>query len=594
MSGNHIIVIGYDITETEIKQHKLENIISTRNEFMGHVSHEIRTPLNGINASIEMINYHYGNKIPNEIRKHLTTLNDCSINLMTIINDLLDLSRIEAGKLNLIKQPFMMDRCVGSAVALVESMINEKNLDFSLEIDDDIHRAFIGDSGRIRQVLSNILSNAAKFTSAGSIELSITNEGEDTIRLENGISTKLLTTKFQVKDTGIGIPEDKLGSLFDPFVQLDAGLTKKYTGIGLGLSICRYLVELMEGSICATSVMDEGSIFSFKIRLPVYNSTNTLDPSKIPELKDKKILVVDDNKLSLNFVASTLAKYKSIVLKCDDPIDARDLYLINRIPFDLIILDICLPDIDGFEMSCLIREEYGYKCPVIGISSIDPNQFSSKHYFEKIFIKPFPGFDLVSTVRDYIENGVPQTSILDSDHDSDSSSVEEQPRLNTPDRLGNMHYDFPISPDYTKILEPGIYSISDFKVLLVEDNEININVTIDQLETMGIKQVDVESDGFSGLEQSKEKNYHIILMDIAMPKMDGIECTKKILEYHNENRSNIFCPYIVGFTANIIQENLERAKQAGMSDILIKPVTLNKMGSTMNLVYNKLIKFQKK
>jgi signal transduction histidine kinase/CheY-like chemotaxis protein len=552
MDNKFIGIHGTNITSEVQEKELLDKILTTRNELLGYLSHEIRTPLNGIAASVELINRH--NLIPDELKKYTKILDSCSVTLLTIINDLLDLSRMEAKKMELSYKPFNLDTCIHNAISFVTA---QNKLNFvTCIIDPLLPKEYIGDSVRIKQIVSNFVSNALKFTKAaedpqvtvrleylGSEEISIDTYNAFHKTYESYIASligtiKLVTIKFSIKDSGIGIPENKLSMLFNPFVQLDTGLKKKHNGTGIGLSICKNLIDLMNGSIEVTSEEFHGSTFSFTIRLPEYSPiNNSINVINYDYLIGKSILVIDDNGTNLKFIEQTLLKCKMLVLKASSAQEAIDDYLINRIPFSMILIDICMSGIDGCELEALLRNKYSYKCPIFGMSSIGIEYIPNNHKFTKILTKPISSLELISTL-------------------SLHAMIPTARRTSTPEITRNSK-----------------------SILIVEDNFINMDVTISQLESLGYTIIDTAMSGPIALQKIKQKFYDIILMDISLgSELDGIETTEKIKIYYKSIQKS---PKIIGVTANTMNSILDLARAAGMEPILLKPVSINQLSNAI-------------
>jgi len=580
MQNKYITILGTDVSSAVNERTLTDKVLSTRNELLGYLSHEIRTPLNGITASIEIMNG--TKKIPQELNKYMDILDNCSVTLLTIINDLLDLSRLEAKKLELVYKPFTLQTCVNSAIAIAQ--ISKHTIPIEVIIDPELHRDYIGDSGRIRQIITNFISNAIKFTKKGQIKVSINKVTDEDMKIdtynnmyrtyENYISSnsskiKLTTIEFIIKDTGIGIPKNKLSLLFQPFSQLDTGLKKSYNGAGIGLSICKNLVSLMNGSINVESEENVGSIFSFQLRLPEYTQLTQVENYNYDKLIGKSILIVDDNSTNLKFLESTLLKCKMFVMKSTSAIDAIDNYLINAIPFDIIILDICMNNIDGVELANKIRNDYNYACPIFGMSSVNPEMVNDT-YFEKIMTKPMNSLEIISTLNNYY---VKKPTKL-----SDSNPLPRR-------RIENIIH--PILTRTKSLSQDAIIlkkNFSEYNILLVEDNTINIEVTLEQLSTIGIKHIDVATNGQLGFDSAKNKHYDVILMDISLSGViDGIEATEKILDHYKFFKNTQRPPRIIALTANTMTDTLNTATNAGMEKILLKPVRIDDLRTALGV-----------
>ena len=615
-NGDHIGIFGKDIS-SEIREKELsDKILQTRNEFMGHISHEIRTPLNGIIASIEMMEMNEG--LPSSVLSHIETLGVCSTQLLTIINDLMDLSRMEAKKLTLQHQPFSVNTLISSALHLVETASKKKNIDIIIDLDPKLSTEYVGDNNRIRQIIVNLLTNAIKFSSQNtSVTLRITKienvtvpseiyddviprfeevfEASETssgsLKKSSSSSPKTLqldTITFSIIDKGIGIPKSRHNELFQPFSQISSTvIPTAYSsgeGIGLGLNICKNLVELMNGGIQFFSEENKGSTFSFTIRLPIYTKLGDVEM-----LCGKRILVVDDNSVSLKFIASVLSKHRAICLCYSGVSDALEMCLQNNIELDLIITDICLPVMSGVDFSKKIRECGYITTPIIGISSLNV-ECVDDNFFNLLIQKPFSSNDLINNII-YIFTSSGRTPLIKKRNGgsplrptaacSGYTTTSGGSVLKTPVLKSNSLK--PSCKVYNKVS-----SLADLDILIVEDIDTNIRVTQEQLALFGIKKTDVALDGSEALLKVSEKRYHIVLMDISIPRINGIECTEKILDYYDAHRSNEYRPYIIGITANTNSDVLDIALKSGMSKILTKPIRLGELKAVVNLAFNNL------
>jgi CheY-like chemotaxis protein len=348
---------------------------------------------------------------------------------------------------------------------------------------------------------------------------------------------RLVSIKFTITDQGIGIPKNKLHLLFTPFTQLDSGLKKAYSGAGIGLSICKNLIDLMNGNFEVTSEESIGTTFSFTIRLPEYTPVNSINAINYKALIGKSVLIIDDNETNLKYIENTLLQSKMFVMKSTSAKHAIDDYLINKIPFAMIIVDICMADIDGCELANIARNNYGYKCPIFGMSSINTDLIPDKHNFTKIMMKPINSLELISTL-----------------------SKAEDPAS-------------PVTPSWSRSSSIAAPITYDTAILLVEDNQVNIDVTVSQLEIIGYKNVTVAKTGTEAVALAKKNKYNIIFMDISLSAdMDGIEATERILAYYKQIGHKMA---IIGLTANTMHETIALAKSVGMKKVLLKPVSID-------------------
>jgi signal transduction histidine kinase/DNA-binding response OmpR family regulator len=591
--GECICVFGKNVTAEVNERILFEKIINTRNEFMGHISHEIRTPLTGIISTIELIEN--SGKIPPSLQSYVDTLNICSTSLLTLISDLMDLSKMEAGKLELVHSPFNLRGIVDEVLVYLEGDIKSKGVGMNVVIDQRLSQEFIGDGSRMRQILTNLVNNAVKYNiQNGNVNIKISYiESLNVPRSKFIISSDpkkspavkylspcsknvtLQTIRFDIVDTGIGIPQEKQSGLFQSFVQLNSNgsgntyIPTTIKGIGVGLSICKKLVEMMNGSIEVVSVVGKGSTFSFTIRLPIHI---TDDEQNTRSIANKRILVVDDDATNLSFIVKTLSKFKATCTFFTNAKDAVDICLTNGVMFDLIITDIHLPGLDGVQFSSIIRE-YGYSTPIIGLSSIDIERVESKH-FDAIFQKPMNTIEFLDIVCKLCTQPIP---------------IVRCPSI------GNI-----VATPQTPV--SSRHTFTEMNIILVEDDETLSRITQEQLLSFGLNNVVVCVNGedcLSKIRESVERGtpkYDLVLMDICLAgNMNGIECTKKIRELYlnppfgipKENVGEEKCPCIIAVTANTMASVSEEAMKAGVYKILTKPIRMRELKSSINMVYNR-------
>ncbi|MDQ7056604.1 MAG: cache domain-containing protein [Persephonella sp.] len=510
--------------ELETAKEKAEESARFKSQFLANMSHEIRTPMNGIIGMLYLLSK---TELTPKQRSYIEKIDRNAKNLLGIINDILDLSKIEAGKLSIEKVEFDLFETIDNVISIVEVKAHEKNLELIVSYDVNLPRHFYGDSLRISQILTNLLGNAVKFTEKGEIELSVSKVKKNRVR-------------FKVRDTGIGMTEEQQEKLFQPFVQADGSTTRRFGGTGLGLSISRRLVELMNGKIWVESEPGKGSTFTFEIELEEVKSENPFH-----NFDDKSVLIVDDNKLWHEILENNLKIFKLNVEHAYSGEEAVNLLKNCSRKYDLILMDWNMPGMDGIETSRKIKEVMDRYCDgmspiIIMVSSFRRNDIEEKA--KQIGVNAFLQKPLDITLL----NNVLCQIFLD--------------RRTT--------Y---FSTDRKNQLSESISTLKGSNILLVEDNETNQEIILGLLEHSGIN-VDIAENGIEAVEKFEKHpdRYELILMDIQMPEMDGYQATKAI----REKDKNI---PIIALTANAMKEDIEKTKNAGMNEHISKPINVEEL-----------------
>ncbi len=545
--GNIITIT--DITEIKRAQLKAESAERSKSEFLANMSHEIRTPMNGVMGMAQLLERcDLGDKEQNFVR----IIQRSSEALLTIINDILDFSKIEAGGIVLENESFNLRDSLHDVIALLSIVAAEKGVELLFQIQPDLPKTFIGDVGRLRQIITNIYGNAVKFTHEGHVLMDVRGE-----RFGN-----IVNLVIAIEDTGIGIEASQIDDVFDKFQQADGSTTRKYEGTGLGLSIAKQLVDIMGGEISAKSEIGNGSRFEIRLALPVAGDAGN---SAIEEISfaGSKVLILDDNPMNGDILKEHLSVWNcksAVVHSVEKGILALKMAAKKNFKFDLIIVDYPMPDATGEVFVKKLKAHSDFQnIPIIMLTSVLETELGQRLLEQGLdahLTKPFSRKLLFDTIKS-LWNKAPE--------------IKANLSLQAANNVVTLN---PSSSNHVAL--PDVSNKID--VLVAEDNEVNRLYIEYVLQELGVSYLIVHN-GQKAVEHFETYSPKLIFMDISMPILNGYQATQRIRDI--ETRDSLLMTPIIAITAHALNGDKERSRDAGMNGYISKPWAMNSVMQTL-------------
>ncbi|MGZ3757645.1 MAG: response regulator [Mucilaginibacter sp.] len=528
--------------QLEEKSRIAESQNRAKSEFLANMSHEIRTPMNGVIGMTSLLRHTH---LSEEQFDFVESIRISADALLEIINEILDFSKIESGKIELEEHPFFIHKIIEETYDLLAFKAHEKDLDLLYMIDPEVPSEVIGDMTRLRQIVVNLVGNAIKFTDKGEILTSIQLVAKQAGEYE---------LEFAIKDSGIGIPEDKMHKLFSAFSQVDSSTTRKYGGTGLGLAISARLIEKMNGRIWVESQVGVGTTFKFTIKIQANNQVKEYRANNIKrDLLGKSVLIIDDNLTNLRILKGHCehwGMHADVFASGKEGITAFGLK-----NYDIAIIDMLMPEINGIDVAQQITKKYGKKTPLVLFSSaghFPAERKKDRKLFAAILDKPIK--------QEYFYK-----MLIDKLAQPQYAPKEKAVAVNA-------------LPSPTKT------TIGDVRILVAEDNLINQKIVDKAFKNMGYS-CDLVSNGLEVLSSLKRQPYDVVMMDVQMPEMDGLQATREIIKLYGEKR-----PIIIAMTAGAYEKDKEECLAAGMDDYITKPFDFDTLHYKVNFWNRKINK----
>jgi len=556
--------IGRDVTENVDQKIELEEAKAAaetadraKSEFLANMSHEIRTPMNGVMGMAELL---AKTELDAKQKMFTDVIVKSGSSLLTIINDILDFSKIDAGQMELDPAPFALAEAIEDVATLVSSRVAEKDLELIVRVDPGLPRELVGDVGRIRQVVTNLMGNAVKFTEQGHVYVNV----------DGSIDGENAKLRIAVEDTGIGIPQENLDKVFDKFSQVDASATRRHEGTGLGLAIAASLVKLMEGEIGVESGVGSGSTFWFEITLPIHGESIERKSTPV-DVSGSRILIVDDNEVNRSILSEQMNSWK---FDSAAATSGREALAVMRtavdrgVSIDCVVLDYHMPEMNGADVVRAMQADSGFvDIPVVMLTSVDQTEdgkaFSSLGV-QGHLTKPTRSSLLLETIIQVLQDN---QSSKQPGYTGQSHGISVARQISG--GIGAFNASGNVDNPVTTLSSPN----RAIDVLVCEDNEVN-QIVFSQILQGTDYRFRMANNGREGLGLYKILNPALIIMDVSMPQMNGLEATRAIRELEKQTGNHV---PIIGVTAHAIKGDMEKCLDAGMDDYLTKPVSPDRL-----------------